>query len=326
MENHMTRSEVQAPGGIFFLPPGAKSGAGATHSTIEFKGAISTLVATPVPGTVLLRNGMVEPLDGHHLTIHNNLMVHLKCGSSIIELAPPRIKDGRLIEDATHLVTFAAAPPESTQPHYDRIQHKWEGGSAIISLVPDDNYDPVATYLLIDVWATRPDFNAPGRLPGQWPSARAALSNDGSAVLGPVRAEWGFRREPRPECVFYFRCWYADVLKFNGAPFITVPSKTEFSKHDLFAFTRKPLAYEIRGWAAGVTVAFGQFVFRLNLDEARVLADTIEKTGPTEIRGNTVVPIVITGGTFLFHLPPEEAAKVPGFLRSAIKSARGESE
>lgn len=307
------------------MAPGASFGSGMNHSTIELKGAISSLVATTIPGTVLVREGAVLPLNGHHLTIHANLMVHLRCEDSTIELAPSGTCDGALIADIIHLATLAAAPPEATQAHLGRTQSTWDGGSAIIPLAPDDNYDPVTTYLLLDIWATRSAFSSPGHLPGPGSGARVAVSNNGSTVLGPIPAEWGFRIGPRPDCVFYFRCWYADILELGGAPFITVRSKRTFSTAELLTFTPKPLQYEIRGWGASVTLVVGQFTFRLTLDEARALADSVEKANPIEVQGAIMVPIIIANEKFGFHLASEEAAKVPGYLRSAIRSASGES-
>jgi hypothetical protein len=314
--------DTGAPGGLFFLAPGASFGSGANHSTIEIKGAISSLVSVPVPGTVLVKESGVQLLDGHHLTIHDNLMVHLRGGGSTIELAPATWTDGSLMADAVHLVTLAAAPPAAIQPHVGRSQSKWEGGSAVIPFAPDDLYNAATTYLLVDVWATRPDFNAPGRLPGPWPAARIASANDGHTALG-VPAAWGFRRGTGPDCAFYFRCWYAEILDFGGAPFITVRPKRLFTKAELLTFTPRAMNYEIKGWRAGVTVVFGMYSFRLTTDEARLLAETVQKAVESHTEG--LVPIIGANGRLGFQLPRGEAANVPGYLLSAIDYALGGS-
>ncbi|HXU69808.1 MAG TPA: hypothetical protein VN947_10790 [Polyangia bacterium] len=321
MSKSSTESKARAPGGIVFMPPGASFGSDTRHAILEIKGAISSMVAAPLPGALLVRGNSTDPVDDHHLTIHDNLMVHLKSAAATIELAPAGVVDGALVSDVIHLVTVAAAPPGSTEPHVGRHQSKWEGAFAAFSLAPDDKYDPVTTRLVVDVWATKREFAAPGRLPAQWPGVRPAVSNSGTTVLGPVPAEWAFRREPRPDCVFYCRCWYLESLEYGGAPLITAPTTRQFSTEELLAFARKPLTYDIRGSGPAVTLTFGQFTFRLSVDEARALATTIENASPIEVDGVSVIPVAVANGKMLFHLPPDEAAKVPGFLRSASEAA-----
>jgi len=110
-------------------------------------------------------------------------------------------------------------------------------------------------------------------------------------------------------------------LEYGGAPLITAPTTRQFSTEELLAFARKPLTYDIRGSGPAVTLTFGQFTFRLSVDEARALATTIENASPIEVDGVSVIPVAVANGKMLFHLPPDEAAKVPGFLRSASEAA-----
>jgi hypothetical protein len=86
------------------------------------------------------------------------------------------------------------------------------------------------------------------------------------------------------------------------------------------------MRYEIKGWTASVTLVVGHFVFRLTLDEARALLEAVETVSAVEIRGSMMVPIPVATANFTFYLPLEEAARVPGYLRSAIEHASGPSQ
>jgi hypothetical protein len=59
----------------------------------------------------------------------------------------------------------------------------------------------------------------------------------------------------------------------------------------------------------------------LTIDEARLLAETLQQA--LEIHAEELVPIMVVNGRAGFPLPRAEAAKVPGYLLSAIDYALG---
>lgn len=320
----MAATKVGAPGGLFFMPPGANFSSETRHCTIEVKGAINSLVFTPMPGTQLVHPGAPTVLDEYHLTIHDNLMVHVKhTDASTIELGPA-VTGGNLDCDALHLVTLAAAPPAAAQPHRGRFQRKYEGGSAIIPISPDVDYHPGLTYLLVDVWAMRIGFNAPGRLPGPQRGVRAAMGNDGNCLRGPLPADWAFRKGPQPNCVFWFRLWFAEIVEFGGRPFIATRTTRRYSKSELLAGS--PLAglsWRIRGHEPHVSFSFGPVQMRLSPSDAQALADRIEQAPRVDVDGVAFVPIAIFDEKYQLQLPAAEATQVPGYLRSAARAALG---
>jgi hypothetical protein len=211
----------QAPGGLLALGPGGSFGA-QRRSIVEVKAAVSSLVVSLEPGTILLRDGTVTALAEYdHVTIHRDLMVHLQ-GRTVkpIQLTPPAVIGTDLVDDAIHLLTITAAPSGVVEPYARRSQRRYEGGVSILAFVPDAHYHPRRSHLLVDVWASRPWFEAPGWLPTLRSATRIALSFDGRAALGPIAPQWAFRSGDVPPCHIHFRFWYEDLDITAGVPAI----------------------------------------------------------------------------------------------------------
>lgn len=312
---------MKVPSAILLFAPGAELSRTERRSVIEIKGAVSSMVVQPESSAVLLRDGKVEPLGGQHLTIHSDLMVHLQ-GSTTIPLMPPTVVDGQLIDDAVHLATVATAPSRHAVPHVGRHQARWEGGVPVLPFAPDDAFDPSRTRLLVDIWATRRDFQAPAFLPRRWSDARPALTFGGLAILESIPPEWAFRREPVPPCIFHFRFWYAEVHDSGDKPFVA-PGGRVFAIADTPAEDRAPptapvldrIKIDIKGWRSAVTFAVGRWTFRLAIREAQLLADTVESAlGQAEN-----VPIKLPGMEIV--VPSASARQIVEWLRSAIAYA-----
>ncbi len=204
------------PGAIIVLPPGGSIGS-TRASVVEIKAAINSLVVPLEAGSARWDGAAFHDVrDQDHLTIHDNLMVHLQGRKAKPHtlLPCPLLQDGRLDGLAVHLATVGGVPGASSV----RQQARYEGGIAIISANPDERYAPT-DHLLMDIWACSPGFGWPEQLPATWEGARP-IQPFHHSVLGPVPAPWAFRIGPVPACTFAFRFWFAAVAG-ERRPFVS---------------------------------------------------------------------------------------------------------
>lgn len=214
-ESEPAASVARAPAAFLGMVPGGRLGARERHGVAELKAAISCLVVPLFPGAILVSEGATESVAAFdHLTVHRDLMVHLRGPSGVRLLLPPSIRDGNLAASAILLASFSTPPTEVTRPRRGRFQAKYEGGVPVLPFAPDLKFDPRATHLVVDLWASEPWFTAPAFLPPADESFRPAISYSGTAALGPLPATWAFRCEPSPPCVFHLRFWYAEYPSF----------------------------------------------------------------------------------------------------------------
>ncbi len=315
------------PAALLFAPGGHLSKT-ERRSIIEIKTGASCIVFQPEPGAVLLNGSAKTPLADHHITIHEDSMVHAKGASSTHRIRDASIVDGKLADDAVALVPIASAPCGTAAAYKGRFQSTWQGGVPILPFAVDEHFDPARTRLVVDIWATRTDFEAPAFLPRRWPGARAALTYSGQCAHG-AEAAWAFK-DNAPPCRFFFRYWYTEELDGDHA-IIATPVVSGFGigrtdEQQLSPATPPAVeqaAYEIRGFPAHVTFRIDRHVFRLSPEEAEQLAAAIEKQPGVEHQGLLVVPIELPNATLAMAV--EEAAKAVGFLRSAAQFARGDA-
>lgn len=323
------KSPKLKPGGLVFLAPEGSIGSDQRHSLVEVKGTGSDLVVSAIPGAVLVRGETLVSVDGYHLTIHRNLMTHLKKdrdARSAIEVSSAAIVDGAPASDAVHLITIGAAPPGSLIPQQGRFQKQYQGGTEIIPVNDDERYSRFTSHLIVDIWATRPGFNCPGRLPAQWKNARPALTIDGSAITGPVEATWAFRDKNPPNIWFFFRHWFAKIPQLASTPFFFSATMSRFSTEELLK-SRSVVGgrWDIRGWPAHVVFNVGGYRTTMTPAEARSLASILMTVENTDIKGIPMVPIPAAGQASAFVAVQEKESIIEA-LRSAAAFAENAAQ
>lgn len=313
-----------SPGGLFFLAPNGSIGSEHRHGIIELKGIGSALVVAEMPETVLIRNGRHEEVYDYHLTIHDNLMTHLKKGrlsKSTIELAPSSIIDGGLSSDAVHLATVGAAPPSSIELVQGRFQKQYQGGSAIIPIHDDEQYSAAATHMIVDIWATKPGFNYPVRLPPQWPRARPALTVDGGSVTGPVDASWAFRDGTPPQMWLYFRHWFAENPDIGPRPFFFSSDGMKLTREEMFkARSHVRNGWYVRGQSGYVAFSAHGYEVYITAAKARELADSISDKERITRNGVSLIPVQLTQAVEC-GVPASDESDLVKYLRSAADAA-----
>lgn len=199
-------------------------GATVRTAVFELKAAKSCLVSELDEGTLSWIPGQPpRPLTGMtHLTVHRNLMVHVKGTTTSSEILDSPIRDGQLNAPAVHLCSMSPAP--KAQP--DRYQSSWSGGTAIISLVRDDLFVLGTTRLLVDLWATMREFQTAHQLPPIAPNCRPAVSRSAPNYLGPIDAAWAFPRGEPPPCHFHLRFWFTEPGPPGVSPFLIPGGQT----------------------------------------------------------------------------------------------------
>lgn len=207
---------ARAPAAFFGIVPGGRLGVTERHGVAELKAAVSGLVVLIAPGAVFMSGESVEPLLGFdHLTVHRDLMVHLRGKSGTRTLVKSSVHNGVLTDSAVHLASFSVPPTATAISNSGRFQTKYQGGIPVLPFAPDPRFVEAATHLIVDLWASQPWFEAPGFLPPSDPSFRPAISHSGATALGPMTPAWAFREGVPPPCVFHLRFWYVEYPALN---------------------------------------------------------------------------------------------------------------
>lgn len=199
------------PGLLLFLPPGASFGA-ERRCCIEVKGGPG-LVHPLEPECVLLTDDDVIDLAAFdHLTVHADLMVHVKGESATIEVHPAT---SALPVSLCLIGTGAVDQLPTRVPR--RSQLRFTGGSAVLSVVPNEK--PLRSeQAALEFWALPCGEPVPTRTPVA--GAVLARSAGGESTFGPVPAEWAFRWRQAPNCSFGFVTWWVSAPRAGGRPFV----------------------------------------------------------------------------------------------------------
>ena len=208
------------PSAIILLPPGASLGGSSRLAVLEMKGIGTAAVLSFVEEVVLLGAGEVESLDGfNHVTIHHDMMVHLRGQRGTRQLRAAR--PGESMGDTAHHLLTAGSGAADRPAQAGRFQRTWHG-AAIFSFLEDDIHMRAATQVIVDVWACGPRFREFSRLSvPTLPGLRPARSH-GDPWWGPVSSRWAFSYDP-PPCVFYFTFWFGEP-DAQGRPFVAAPA------------------------------------------------------------------------------------------------------
>jgi hypothetical protein len=262
-------------------------------------------------------------VDDFHLTVHGNLMTHLKRGrdaASALELAPLAVRDGVLETDVVHLATIGLPPLNATPEPDGRFQKVYQGGNVIIPVIADRQYSFGTSHLLVDLWATRPGFKLPGKLPAIVDGARAATTVHASAAVGPLEAGWAFRTGVAPPAEFWFRLWFATVHEAAGRPFFWSAPKARFQADALDNFVSPRFErWEVNGFRSYVMFKIGHYEQRMSPAAARDLAGAMQRDLENDQDGKIAIPFLNATAA----LPNSEATQIARFLVSSADYADG---
>ena len=178
------------------------------------------LIALPTTVRLIGRDGRWEDLSGYdHLSIPADLQVHLtpkKGGAARYCFLEPILDKREAVAGAGVARAFTYVSPVIEQcramPH-----GRWEGGSAIISPLPDAAYSPASTRLFVDFLVHR-DLSKPelADVPFALRGMRPAPDRT-DYRLGPFEFRTLHRKQMSIDVFFTLRWGYWELDAFDGA-------------------------------------------------------------------------------------------------------------
>ncbi len=207
------------------LPPGGVIGGDSRTAVLELKAIGNAVVISFTDDVLLLDGGAATPLAGFdHLTIHKNLMVHVRGGKRTRRLRARRLREGLPAEalgNSAHYLCSASTGAAGRPARTGRFQSKWSG-CAIFSFLLDAAHIVGRTQLVVDIWACGEAFRDFGRLlKPVLPNSRPACCR-ADPWYGPIPATWAFRADA-PPCAFFFTFWYGEPDP-GGQPILAAPT------------------------------------------------------------------------------------------------------